>query len=235
MIQGYSRATKSKIKRIIANVQGKEKRGKTHFALTAPGPIALIDMDIGLEGVVDKFIGEKEIVVAGFNYRNVKDPKEWEEMNNRMKKAFTDALKSKEVRTVVMDTATEAWELMRMANFGKLSEVKPHHYGPVNAEFRDLIRKAYESDKNVLLIHKVKKEYVNDKSTGEYERAGFGDAGYLMQLNVEMWKKDGTFGLTVLDCRQLKEVEGLELIEPMSNFPFLATQVFDGTAEEDWS
>jgi len=48
--------------------------------------------------------------VAGFNYRNVKDPKEWEEMNNRMKKAFTDALKSKEVRTVVMDTATEAWE-----------------------------------------------------------------------------------------------------------------------------
>ena len=42
--------------RLVVRVGGLEKEGKTHFALTAPGPIGAIDMDRGMEGVVEKFL-----------------------------------------------------------------------------------------------------------------------------------------------------------------------------------
>ncbi len=50
------------------------------------------------------------------------------------------ALESKEIKSIVIDTASEAWELVRLARFGKLTQVMPQHYGPVNTEFRDMIK-----------------------------------------------------------------------------------------------
>ena len=247
-VPGFDEANTNEVLRLILNVEGAEKEGKTHFALTAPGPIALIDMDIGLEGVVSKFSKQKKIFVASFNYHEATSPDEWEKMWVKMKTGFLDALASKTIRTLISDTATEMWELCRMAAFGKLAQVKPHHYAPVNAEFRDLIRKAYDSDKNLILIHKQKKEYKNEQWTGHMERAGFGDVGYAVQANVVSWRitaldevygkgrEDGYkgFGITVRDCRQQAELAGLELLEPMNAFPFLATQVFPGTDTDIW-
>ena len=69
------------------------------------------------------------------------------------------ALAEPAVRTISVDTATELWELLRMARFGKLTQVMPYQYGPVNAEFRSLIRMAYASDKNLILLHKMRKVY----------------------------------------------------------------------------
>ena len=42
-------------RRLIASLEGREKVGKTHFALTAPPPILFFNIDIGTEGVVGKF------------------------------------------------------------------------------------------------------------------------------------------------------------------------------------
>ena len=253
---GFTEASSEEKLRLILNVEGGEKEGKTHFALTAPGPIALIDMDIGLEGVVSKFIKEKKIYVASFNYREATDPKQWDEMWQKMKKCFLDALTNNAIKTLVCDTATEMWELLRMASFGKLAQVKPHHYAPVNAEFRDLLRKAYDTDKNLILIHKQKKEYVDEKWTGNMERAGFGDVGYAVQANVISWRVSALdvvygkgrddeyqgFGITVKDCRQRPELAGQEFLDlsakglpTMNTFPYLATQVFPDTNEEDWT
>ena len=57
--------------RVIANIEGGQKTGKDHFALTAPGPIVLFNFDCGLEGVIEKFrrgfpgSKPKRIIVAG--------------------------------------------------------------------------------------------------------------------------------------------------------------------------
>ena len=142
------------------------------------------------------------------------------------------------VRTVVMDTASEVWELLRMAAFGKLDHVMPHHYGPVNAEYRGLLRMAYVSDKNLILLHKVKNEYINDKRTGNYERAGFTDTGFMVQVNVRCWRrlngdKQLVFGMTIDDSRQNADVAGMELEGEMCSFPMLAS-VVTGTDMEKW-
>ena len=247
-LAGFTEANGEEVLRLILNIEGQEKEGKTHFALTAPGPIALIDMDIGLEGVVSKFNKQKKIYVASFNYRESTSPEEWDKMWIKMRTAFLDALASKTIRSLICDTGTEVWELLRMARFGKLSQVKPHNYAPVNAEFRDLIRKAYDSDKNLLLIHKQKKEYVNEQWSGNWERAGFGDVGYAVQANIISWRitsLDETygkgredaykgFGITVRDCRQRAELAGEEILEPLNTFPQLAVQVFPETEVEFW-
>lgn len=52
--------------RVIANVEAKQKAGKTHFCLTAPDPIVFFNFDQGLEGVIEPFKkAGKTIVVAG--------------------------------------------------------------------------------------------------------------------------------------------------------------------------
>ena len=115
-----------------------------------------------------------------------------------------------------------------MARFGKLSQVMPHQYGPVNAEWRRLIRKAYDSDVNLILLHKMKKKYVNDKWNGSYERSGFADIGFLAQCNAEVSRdaETGEFRCHVIDSRQNPDLANVDLEGPMCNFETLLDLVF---------
>lgn len=222
-------------RRLIMAISGREKQGKTHFALTAPGPTAYFDLDVGTEGVIEKFVAAGKVIYHNdYNFHALKDirkpgpidPGPYLEMWEGLKSDYMAVMDSK-VKTVVFDTATEAWELLRMSRFGKLTQVLPHHYGPVNAEYRSLLRTAYMADKNLLLLHKMKAEYVNEKRTGNYERAGFADTGFMTQANVRCWRRVGEngleFGVTVEDCRQSPEIAGIELMQPMCDFPTIAS------------
>ena len=235
---GFKEADTGVKLRILVGVEALEKEGKTHFALTAPGPLAVFDFDTGMEGVVHKFAGKKKIYVS--DYRRLGNvmtntPENWVLLWEKFKREYIAAMDAPEIRTVVLDTATEVWELLRMARFGKLTQVMPYHYGPVNAEYRELIRKAYASGKNLILLHKMKDEYVNDKRTGQLKRSGFSDTGFLVQVNVRLWRdEDNNFHLYVKDCRQNPDANGMDLMNDMANFPTLATIVFPGTEEGDW-
>lgn len=215
--------------RIILSISGLEKQGKTHFALTAPGPIAYFSTDIGDEGVVEKFIDDKEVWMM--NIDKVDDdhaeqaPKEYA----RFKEGYLAMLRGKEVKTIVFDTATEIWELLRMARFGRLTQVMPYQYGPVNAEYRALIREAYNWDKNLILLHKMKAQYINDKRTGEWERSGFSDTGFLVQVNAQVYRYSqedgGEFVLWLKDCRQNPDLADEEFEGSMCNFDMVASAV----------
>lgn len=246
---GFSRANSKVAKRLIMAVDGPEKSGKSNIALSAPEPIAVINTDIGLDGVVQKWQEDKEIWVmdVDINLQDLKTltPKdaaaEADKAWKRVLKAYRDTLG--QARTIVADNATELWEILRMARFGKLDQVKPHHYGPVNAEYRDFIRTAYDQTKtNLILLHKIKDEYVNDNRTGKRIRSGFADTGFLVQCNVSMWRDmtkeapafPDNFHMTVTDCRQNMEIAGLDFSGSDINFPALAVQVFPDTKEEFW-
>lgn len=223
--------------RIIVSISGLEKQGKTHLALTSPGPIALFSTDIGEEGVVGKF-GNKKIHILDVARIDEdaaeKAPAEWDSF----KKAYNHCLRSKEIRSIVIDTATEIWELLRMARFGRLTQVMPYQYGPVNAEYRTLIRDAYNFDKNLILLHKMKAQYINDKRTGEWERSGFSDTGFLVQVNTQVYRDNpedgGAFCLWVKDCRQNPTMAGGILEGEMCSFPMLAMMVLPDVDPGKW-
>ena len=183
--------------------------------------------------MLGKWVEKKEIFIASYNYRNATDVKEWNDTLEKLVANYHTALRDARIRTIIIDTATELWELMRLARFGKLSQVQPHHYGPVNAEFRDILRKAYDTDKNLILVHKQKPEYINDKRTGGVERAGFGDIPYIVQVNMVVGRDEDGFYFQVRDCRPNEALAGVEMREPMNTFPFLAAEAY-GTGTDEW-
>jgi hypothetical protein len=84
----------------------------------------------------------------------------------------------------------------------------------------------------------MKAQYLNDKRTGEYERAGFNDTGFLVQVNAQVYrysKEDGgDFVLYVKDCRQNPDLVEEELEGPMCNFPMLAQMVLPDANPSNW-
>jgi len=243
---GFVRAAEDVKRRLIMAIDAREKSGKSHFALSGPEPVAVINLDVGLDGVVQKFQSDKEIWVQDIpvNIQELKEltpqmaAKEADRAYQQVLKAYKAVLG--EARTIVYDNATEVWELLRMARFGKLDHVKPHHYGPVNAEYRELIRMAYDqSVTNLILLHKMKDEYIDDKRTGLVKRAGFADTAFLVQMNALCYRGPeetvpDCFHMQIMDCRQNAELNNVDVSGADLNFPFIATLVFPDTKEEDW-
>jgi len=235
---GFELAGSKVVNRLVIAVQGRPKRGKTHFSLSAPGPIAVFDTDEGLEGVTTKFPGK---VVHRMDVTLFADQDPSQKEFERVIEAWNDLLSSSSVKSIVSDSATDLYELARMAAFGKLESVRARNYGPVHAIFRRIYRSSLSGEKNVILIHKVKAAYVNDVKTNKFELSGFSETASWAQLIVEMFRPGDNFdypddfGLTVLDSRHKPELNGQVFVGPMASFPFLASQVLDGTAPSDWA
>jgi len=249
---GFSVPQPPSTRRVVVCSRGLDKRGKTHWAMTAPGPMAIVALDTGTKEVANKFLGNKDLICA---YYRVSGPyndrtaaqeaaeKEW----NAVKTSIVTAIQHPKLRTLVVDTGTELWELLRLAWFGKLDHVMPQHYGPVNREMRDLVKGAYERDDlNVVWVHKVKKQYVQNKKgedswNGTYEMAGFGDMPYLADITIEhYWRnatedQPGRFGMRVVGVgRQTPDVCGLELEGEDCTFGMLATLLYPDVDPKWW-
>lgn len=176
----------------ILSVEGLPKTGKTHLYSTAPGGIGVQSLDFGTEGVIDKF-PDTYFDVREYNFAydftinkrgdEATDQADriksdyWQPFNDDATSFFADP----SIRTVVWDTASEVWEMLRLAHFGKLMQNPQMQYGVVNAEYKALVRLANTARKNLILIHHMNKEYkdVDDgkggtKSveSGNYKRIG---------------------------------------------------------------
>lgn len=239
---GFEQADRTIYPRLVMSLKAMEGEGKTHFGLSAPGDIAMLNMDLGLEGVIQKF-PDKKIDICHITLPEDKNDIDWASVKgewDKFLKAYRGAFQIPTVRTVLVDTATEAYELIRLARFGQLSQVMPYMYGPVNAEFRSLIRMALKSPiKNLIMIHRMRSVYINDKRTKDWERAGFTGAGYDFQVEGHLWKElveddEPVFHITITKCRINPSIEGVDYSGPMCSFPFIACEAMPGTKVSDW-
>lgn len=241
------------ITNLVIDICGDPAQGKTHFTMTAPGAIAYFDFDYGSKGVLGKFLKNKKI------YRKVIDIPDLNEENlekisakskviwDDFIAAYNIAMANHEVKTIVIDTATEAYELCRLYKFGKLVEVPPHYWGHVKALFRRTLKLSsapgatQAGGKNLIMIHKLKDEWVGKSTTGKRIEAGFDDAPYIADIAARAIKTKPTrhdpdthFTLEITKCRMDTNLEGQTLKDQFCNFPFLASLAVDGTDEEDW-
>lgn len=186
--------------RIIANVEAREKEGKTTFCLTAPSPIVVFNFDLGLEGVAQHAIKKgKKVIVAGVDQGKHRMPAYFfqkpvlakgqslydqgvvQETANRarvvwgkFKEDFEEALGSK-ARSLVIDTGGAAFQLAKYARFGKLKRVLPRDHDELYMEFQRLMQMPMNHDKNVLWIHRLGEEWtdiVNSKGEKESVKTG---------------------------------------------------------------
>jgi len=251
VLPGFKIANSTPRPRLIISVEGLDKSGKNNFGFSAPGPLTYLNFDIGDEGVIEKFQDKKQILVPENPYstrfeNDGKQKAEAAKEYTRFKKDYQTALKY--TRSVLIDTASETWELLRLARLGKLTQVMPHHYVEVNQEYRDLIREAFDNDANLILLHKLKAEWKNDAAgkgskTGRFERAGFAETGFLVQINLRMWREeiadreegDLGFRCQILNCRQNPEIQGMVLMNDMISFEMIGALVYPEMDSSVWS
>ena len=205
-------------KRAIASIASIDKEGKTDLSLSGPPPIYYVDIDVGGSGILERFkAAGKEIYV--YRLRFIKegvDQKLWEEQWEGFREVFVSALGLSK-GTVIVDTASEMYELCRLARLGRLEQVPPLKYVEVNKEMRELLRMAYESTMNVVLVHKMKAEWIGGQKTTNFEIVGWSDTEYNTQLNlrpytVEEKDKKGEpithFWVRVRNCRMNARMTG---------------------------
>ncbi len=215
---GFKKAVLKDAVRHVLTISGLEFSGKTRWGLTGPAPVYIHNFDLGLEGTIDPFLkAGKDINIAEYPYEitggnRADHVAAWEQF----RADFAFSLSQPE-GTVVVDTATEAWELCRLARLGKLSNVQPFHYGPVNSEVRELVRSAYGSTMTTVFTQKLAPVYLDDKRTRDYEAKGFNDMPYLAQSNLRAWREDTADGplwhITVTKCRQRPDLVGQDLVD----------------------
>jgi len=179
--------------RVITKMGGPEKSGKSHLSLTGPQPIIYHSIDIGTEGVVEKFQeAGKNVLVKEILYKKGEPQSVYQDMWNTFKADFALGLEIGE-GMVVVDTWTEIYELARLAKFGKLEQVQAHHYGPVYAELRGLIRDIYNTRMSAALLTKMAPDY----NTKELVEKGFSDTDFLVQMNLRTSRTVGSDGTPV--------------------------------------
>ncbi len=248
MPKGFERVTSAlPPRRLIIRIGGLEKDGKTHFALTAPDPIGILDLDRGLEGVAEKFAAAgTEIYMKNYRKMPVRSHDDHVARWDAVEADYYTLLIDPAIRSILWDTDTEAWEMIRMAYFGKLTQIKSHHYGEVNSAFRKLIDAAFDSNKNLILISRYKKQYVkknpaSDDSVwnGKYDAAGFTELPSIVQANLKaklVWGEDGEQvpTITVVNCRQNMQMNSEVFEGEQACFSWVAANIIEGTTPEDW-
>ncbi len=237
-------------RRLVMRIGGQEKEGKTHFGLTMPPPIALLNIDRGLEGMYEKFAREKELHISkDFRAMPSKTMEDNERRWEAIISAYRTALEDKYMRSILFDTDTEGWEIVRLAYLGKLIGVKELKYPEINSIFRNIIDMALAHDKNVIFTCRLRKQYVKtgkksqagyDESAwnGKYETSGFGEFGSIVQANLraKIITEDGVNipTITVINCRQNMSLNGEVFKRWDADFAWVAHKIIEGTSPEEW-
>jgi hypothetical protein len=235
--------------RLIVSARGEDKDGKTQFGLSMPAPIAVFAFDNNTAEIVNKVQKYKKILVPNepLEFKDAASNDAIVEVWARFKTLYMDAVNSSSVRSILIDTGTDLYELMRLAILGKLEQVPPHFYGKVNVQFHDLVKKIHPTDKNLCITHRLKDEYIrsgkDSARTGTRILSGVGDIRYKVQVNVLCWRdlamRDedaGTqgFAITVDNCTQNETLAGTYIEEPDNTWVGLGMRVYPSSTEKDW-
>jgi len=218
---GWQAGAPAAPRRLVCSIEGWDKTGKTHLAMTAPEPIIYLDLDVGTEGVIEKF--SKELLWYQVdqpeklgNHRDVMDRfgKIWADLLTRVGEAL-----QLEEGTLVIDTFTEAYEIARLAHFGKLAQVQPHEYAKCYSDLREILRLASKSKMNTILLHKLGKDF----HTGVPEMKGWSDLPYQVQAVLRTRREDTdngpVFSAEVRSCRHKPNLMGKVLAQEMTTEP----------------
>ncbi len=229
----------------ILSVRGTDSSGKSDFAARAcksklKGYYAI---DPGADRVIRKYKKLGYPILAGdFNYekpptfvvlpKDSKDKKSrdwWKDKGQEVRDEAMDpfleswraAYRNDEMRVMVQDTATEFYEMMMLAHFGKVTQNEQREYGALYADYLGPIKAAKAAGKLVILIHQMKDNYVPKmqsdgtmKDTREgLKRAGCSRINFIMDgeietrhTNEERKKRGGKWEVTVEEAWEVEIV-----------------------------
>ena len=220
---GWQDVIKMSPKRAIMSIEGLDKTGKSRLAMTAPEPIVYLDLDIGTEGVIEPMMDQREILLYQVDQPSKLGTQSqvidrfqavWQDIQARIAEAL-----ELESGTLVIDTFGEAYEICRLAHFGKLAQVQPHQYANCYKDLREICRVAYKSKMNCILLHKLG----NNFHTGELEHQGWKDVPFQVQTTLRTSRENTAtgpvFSAEVMSCRKDMTLMGQTLVQGQASQP----------------
>lgn len=225
--------------RVVMASAALQKRGKTTWGFTLPKPLAYLQLDANYEHALAKARKQyKKDDIRHLKY--FADPRGDIRANNqaqfeRLVRDFDYCVSN--FRSVLIDTASELMDVRKLAEYGRTTQIPQIYYGPIYADFRWLVKRALDSNCNVLFIHRLKDEWKNGDRTGDYVMEGWKGVQFDAQLYVEHHRDaEGTFVTNILECAQDAMLMGMTLssADDENDFPTLATRIYPDTAREDW-
>lgn len=228
-------------RRLMIGTDGESNTGKTEFILSCPGPGIVLCLDRGFDSVYDNpkpplarrdDFAMKVVPVPMSGTKTQPDyVKYWTDFRSE----FYKALDNQDAVTVAIDGDSDSWELQRLAEFGKLTQVPPLMYPAVNMSRRALIARAWDSCKVIVATNKVKNEYrevlddqgnpvLDDKrkpikeKTGQKERQGFSDQDFLWQLQLtHLYKPPAAITMGPLKGKMKPQQWGIRITKCKAN------------------
>lgn len=195
------------IPNISTVISGPPKTGKTHLALTWPAPIVLYSFEGGAQYVAETKFAKKEIVIRNYQipvqYSVASGPawahKLWEEIH----KQYQEDVSGKKFATVILDTGTHLWEIVRSAFEEKLGHDigKARNYGEPNSNMAWVLRYPLTMGMNLVAIQYLKDVYVNDQATGEQDIDGFKRTKGLADVALTTKRAGKDIVTRITDCR----------------------------------
>lgn len=237
----------SLISPVCIEIYGPSYTGRTHLALTHRAPIALLHCHERLCGTVNSpLFSRKDIRTFDFA-SPIKGADDESLADSAMvcidqfEAAYDDALTW--ARTVIIDTHTELWEIMRFAYFGaeKPTIVKGMGkegrmdvvWAGINGRWRRLRTKWKSStDTDLILIGRSGDLWVNNKATDKQVSKGQKSIPYDADIRIETSKAlGGDFSFTYIKPGINYALQGITL--PNTNMPLLLSGIY-GNTPADW-
>lgn len=247
---------------VFVDIIGLTGSGRTKFALSAPGPIALIHAHEKIGGLAQSVVKSgKKIREHRFGFAptgnmeadRAKATAVWLDFRSK----FVDA-QDNWAKSIVVDTGNEAWELARYKAFGQEAPKGNRMdmlYGPVNRDFRNLFNERFrlQNKCNLLTVHQMGDKWVDRlvdgtmKSfrTGGMERkGGFREIPIMADVIIEMVRGDTDLSFNAIIRKGYfnASVEGMlingSFMQDLGftglNFPSVMAMIAE-TPESDWT
>ncbi len=216
------------IPNLLCSVSARPKRGKTHFSLTWPDPICVFAFDVkGVNEIVPKFPA-KQIDVREYQIPIIDSdpPKPYAEaIWNRFNGEYREVCESGKYKTVVIDTATSLWTIIRHAVAEEVDAKRliQRQYTLPNLRMNSVFSRAVIAGLNLVVIQYMKNKFVNEKDTGEEVLSGWkqtdGAVDVVLELDrltriVAGGKKETYIKAEIVDNRYDLALCGTELVNP---------------------
>jgi hypothetical protein len=211
------------LRRLVVSLWGDPKVGKTHFALTCPEPIRYLNLDFGVAELVPRFAG-KQIEVSDLQLADVGSLRECSRILEQFYKDYLWALEHSAGGTVVVDTATQVWQLVQTV---KLEEVKerrakkkggdpdevqlyPYDYAQANVLMSSILRRAlHHEGVNTVFIHRSKKRFnARGEELPGTEFQGFNETPAIAQVTLHLFTEGKQHRARIEKCRFDTSLEG---------------------------
>lgn len=234
---GFKKAAGASVPRLIGCSTGTYGTGRTHFWLTGKGPIGILSLDKGLEGVVEQFQEKKPIYFKEYDWAPTDQTFSQEDaikLRDELVKDFYHLCEH--ANTVVIDKENDIWELFRYAEFGEPSE-RPAKYAALNQRYKKFLNHPKSLTINAGYITDLKEKWVSagQKSDGEMKVAGF--SGIEGIVHVTMYHErlgEGKFRVTVGKSRGPAATDLQEKSFDNLDIPTLGMMLYPDSDTPDW-